>query len=51
MNKENLEDAAKIIREMVEEYKRRDIQWGSKAYGHAVQFLRKFEDAKAQNHS
>ena len=39
MNKEALD----IIRDLVEELRRHDIQWGSKAYSHAVQFLRKAE--------
>lgn len=46
-DKERLAQAEQVIRDMVEEYKRRDIHWGSKPYGHAVQFLRKLADDKA----
>lgn len=45
---ELLEKAPEIIRDMVAEYKRRDIQWGSKPYSHAVQFLR-YWDEKNEN--
>lgn len=45
-DRELIEEAERVIREMVEEYKRRDIQWGSKPYGHAVQLLRKIENEK-----
>lgn len=38
------QEAIKIIRELVEDMRRNDIQWGSKSYSHAVQFLRKVEE-------
>lgn len=37
---EKNELAIKIIIDLVAEMKRHDIQWGSKPYSHAVQFLR-----------
>lgn len=37
------EEALEIIRDLVEELRRHDIQWGSKAYSHAVQYLRRAE--------
>lgn len=49
MNKDlssSLAVAPEIVRGLVEEMRRHDIQWGSHSYSTAVQWLRQVEDAR-----